>query len=64
MTALPGAACYVPIVRGRGKYDEPSKQNCSSRTGRYPAATAALIFRYGCFLIIEQKQFLNGGASL
>ncbi|MBS1473614.1 hypothetical protein MKD02_22375 [[Clostridium] innocuum] len=53
MTALPGAACYVPIVRGRGKYDEPSKQNCSSRTGRYPAATAALIFRYGCFLTIE-----------
>ena len=22
MTALPGAACYVPVVRGRGKYDE------------------------------------------
>ena len=33
--------------------NETEKQNCSSRTGRYPAATAALIFRYGCFLTIE-----------
>ncbi|WP_250779977.1 hypothetical protein [Schaedlerella arabinosiphila] len=32
---------------------KPSKQNHSSRTGRFPAATAAPVCRYGYFLTIE-----------